>query len=543
MHRRSVLRLGLLAAALGSSTQSWISRARAKAQDSWERFVSQASFRRPLNRNTTVLEISTEPITVLGRTVQRGCIRQRNGQRGYITRREQGVDLELVNQLPVPTTVHWHGLILPNPMDGVPYVTQPPIPPGERQRIHYPLQQDGTFWMHSHYGLQTQSFVAEPFVILSEEQEQWADQTVTVTLRDFSFTPANTILSNIVAGKRGGDTAMARSLQDFDWQQPRPLLTQQWDAAAERFSWQRKPGRLMLPDVVYDALLANERSLDAPQVIEARPGETVAIRWIAASAFMNFFLDLGELEGELLRTDANPVEPIRGSVFQLAIAQRLTLRVRLPETPGVFPLLACGEQSNLRCGVVLRTAPGQAIPNLAPQTQQWTGRLDFTQDKQLRAKQPLTKKRADNTIPVALTGPAPQYRWGLNDRFYPYRDPYWVEEGERVEMVFSNATPMGHPMHLHGHEFQVIEIDEEAFSGPMRDTVLVPKGGSCRIAFDAVHPGLWAFHCHISYHHIRGMFNVLAYRSADLSWWDPSGFVHEQLTFDQGNQKAPHLGR
>ena len=75
--------------------------------------------------------------------MQRGCIRQRNGQRGYITRREQGVDLELVNQLPVPTTVHWHGLILPNPMDGVPYVTQPPIPPGERQRIHYPLQQTG----------------------------------------------------------------------------------------------------------------------------------------------------------------------------------------------------------------------------------------------------------------------------------------------------------------------------------------------------------------------------------------------------------------
>ena len=101
-----------------------------------------------------------------------------------------------------------------------------------------------------------------------------------------------------------------------------------------------------------------------------------------------------------------------------------------------------------------------------------------------------------------------------------------------MEMVFSNETPMGHPMHLHGHEFQVIEINGQPFSGPMRDTVLVPKGGSCRIAFDAIHPGLWAFHCHISYHHMRGMFNVLAYRSADLGWWDPSGFVHEQLTFD-----------
>ncbi|WP_415399397.1 multicopper oxidase family protein [Synechococcus sp. W4D4] len=533
MRRRSLLRLGLLATILGGSTRSWLSAAQAKAKKSWQQFISQATFQRPLNRNTRVLEITTAPITVLGKTVERGCIRASDGQRGYTTRREQGVDLELVNKLPVPTTVHWHGLILPNPMDGVPYVTQPPIPPGERQRIHYPLQQDGTFWMHSHYGLQTQSFVAEPFLILSQEQEDWANQTLTVTLRDFSFTPADTILSNIVAGKRGGDTAMARALETFDWQAERPLLTQQWDATGERLCWRRQTGSLMLPDVVYDALLANERSLDAPQIIDVRPGDTVAIRWIAASAFMNFFLDLGELEGELLRTDANPVEPIRGSVFQLAIAQRLSLRIRLPDTPGVFPLLALGERSNLRCGVVLRSAPEQPIPALAPQTEQWTGPLDFTQDQQLRAQRPLVSKPTDNTIPVALTGPAPAYRWGLNNRFYPYRDPYWVEEGQRVEMVFSNPTPMGHPMHLHGHEFQVVEIDGQPLSGPMRDTVLVPKGSSCRIAFDALHPGIWAFHCHISYHHARGMFNVLAYRSADLSWWDPSGFTHEQLTFDE----------
>ena len=198
-------------------------------------------------------------------------------------------------------------------------------------------------------------------------------------------------------------------------------------------------------------------------------------RWIAASAFMNFFLDLGELEGELLRTDANPVEPIRGSVFQLAVAQRLSLRIRLPETPGVFPLLAWGEQSNLRCGVVLRSAPGQTVPTLAPQTEQWTGQLDFSQDQQLRAKRPLPSKAADNTIPVALTGPAPSYRWGLNNRFYPYRDPYWVEDGQRVEMVFSNPTPMGHPMHLHGHEFQVVEIDGQPFSGPMGTPCWCPK--------------------------------------------------------------------
>ena len=172
--------------------------------------------------------------------------------------------------------------------------------------------------MHSHYGLQTQSYVAEPFVILDEEQEQWADRTITVMLRDFSFTPANQVLQNVVDGERGGATAMAKSLATFNWKDSRPLLMQQWDEKRQRFCWTREQGVLMMaPDVIYDALLANERSLDDPEIIDVEPGETVAIRWIAGGAFMNYFLDLGELEGELLRTDANPVEPINGSVCLL----------------------------------------------------------------------------------------------------------------------------------------------------------------------------------------------------------------------------------
>ena len=532
MLRRSFLQLGVLGTLIGSFSLEAFRSIRAKAQLTWERFISQPMFQRSRDRETVVLEIATAPITVLGKSVVRGCIRQLNGQRGYTTSQAKGVNLELVNRLPVPSSVHWHGLILPNAMDGVPFVTQPPIPPGQSQRIQYPLVQNGTFWMHSHYGLQHPGYVSEPFVILDQEQELWADRTVTVMLRDFSFTSASKVLDNLIAGERGGGTTMSKSLADFAWHKPRLLLSQQWDPAKQRFGSKREQGSLMMsPDVVYDALLANERSLDAPEIIDVLPGETVAIRWIAGSAFTSFFLDLGDLEGELLRTDANPVEPINGSFFQLATAQRLTLRIKTPEEPGVFPLLALGERSNLRCGVVLRNNPKLSVPDLAPQTDEWTGRLDFTQDRQLKAKRPLTARAADNTIPIAMTGPAPKYTWGLNDRFYPYRDPYWVEEGQRVEMVLSNSTPMGHPIHLHGHEFQIIEIDGEPLAGALRDTVYVPKGGTCRIAFDAIHPGIWAFHCHIAYHHARGMFNVVAYRSADLSWWDPEGSSHEQLTF------------
>ncbi len=280
----------MLSALVGSVSLEAFRTTRAKVRSAWERFISQPTFQRPRNPETVVLEIATAPITVLGKSVVRGCIRQLDGKRGYTTSQDKGVNLELINQLPVPTTVHWHGLILPNSMDGVPFVTQPPIPPGQRQRIHYPLVQNGTFWMHSHYGLQTQNYVAEPFVILNEEQERWADRTITVMLRDFSYTPANQILNNVVAGERGGGTAMAKNLADFAWHQPRMLLTQHWDQANQRFCWKREQGVLMMaPDVVYDALLANERSLDAPEIIDVEPGETVAIRWIAGSAFMSFF--------------------------------------------------------------------------------------------------------------------------------------------------------------------------------------------------------------------------------------------------------------
>ena len=532
MQRRSFLRLGALGTVIGSLSLEMFKQSRAKVQSLWKRFINQPTFQTPSDAEIVILEVTTAAITVLGQKVVRGCIRQVDGQRGYSIAQDKGINLELINQLSVPTTVHWHGLILPNAMDGVPFVTQPPIPPGNRQRIHYPLVQNGTFWMHSHYGLQTQSYVAEPFVILDEEQDHWADRTITVMLRDFSFIPASQILHNIVSGQRGGGTAMAKSLAEFKWHESRPLLSQSWDETNSRFHWKKEHGVLMMaPDVIYDALLANERSLDDPEIIDVKPGETVVIRWIAGSAFMSFFLDLGELEGELLRTDANPVEPIHGSVFQLALAQRLTLRVKVPDQPGVFPLLALGERSNLRCGVVLRSNPMLMVPDMQPQTDQWTNRLDFTQEKRLRAERRLSPGAANNTIPVVLTGPAPKYTWGLNNRFYPYRDPYWVEEGQRVEMVFTNPTPMGHPMHLHGHEFQILEIDGESIDGAMRDTIYVPKDGNCRIAFDANNPGIWAFHCHIAYHHVRGMFNVVAYRSADLTWWNPSAFSHEYLPF------------
>jgi FtsP/CotA-like multicopper oxidase with cupredoxin domain len=102
--------------------------------------------------------------------------------------------VEVVNQLKVPTSIHWHGLVLPNLMDGVPFVTQEPIPPGKSFRYDFPLKQSGTYWMHSHYGLQEQLYNSAPLIIWTPEERAKADRQVVVMLSDFSFTPPEQIL-------------------------------------------------------------------------------------------------------------------------------------------------------------------------------------------------------------------------------------------------------------------------------------------------------------------------------------------------------------
>jgi|TARA_B100001093_G_scaffold304583_1_gene290409 FtsP/CotA-like multicopper oxidase with cupredoxin domain len=528
--RREFLKLSLVGTGFFAAGAEAMRRSRAAANSIWNQFRNRWPFNSPRNPGTTILKVVKVPLTVNGRTVERGSIQQLDGTFGYTTSRDSGVDVEIINTLDVPTTVHWHGLIIPNPQDGVAFVTQPPIPPGQSQRIQYALYQDGTFWIHSHYGLQVQDFVSAPFLVLTPEQEDWADRDVTVMLRDFSFTPANQILENLTAGDHGGGTEMARKMAGFAWNQPREVLVQGWDDSRRQFQWRTERQAVKQPDIVYDALLANNRTLDDPQVIDARPGETVVLRMIAASSFVSWFIDLGDLEGTLLRTDANPVEPIEGQVFQLTTAQRLAIRVTLPDKPGVFPILAYAQRSNMRCGVILRTSE-EEVYNLPSQTDQWIGRLSFEQERRLRSKTPLSPHTVDNTIPVALTGPAPQYKWSLNHKVYPYRDPFKVRRGERVEIVFTNPSPMAHPMHLHGHEFEIVEINGERLEGATRDTVMVPSGETCTIAFDANQPGIWAFHCHITYHDAHGMFNVVAYEEADLRWWQPEQVHSEDLLF------------
>nr|HRJ73462.1 multicopper oxidase family protein [Terrimicrobiaceae bacterium] len=471
------------------------------------------------------------PLVVNGRPARVMGIVQADGTLGYSPERDAGFSVEVVNQLNVPTCIHWHGLILPNAMDGVPFVTQDPIPPGGTWSYDFPLSQSGTYWMHSHYGLQEQFLNSAPLVIWTPEERAKADRQIVVLLSDFSFTPPTEILQGLLHpdamadaagdGMAGMNMASASTVA---------MAAQTWDDAAGRLvkSPVRRPPADV--DVRYDALLANRRTWDDPEVITVSPGETVLLRMIAASSATNFYVDTGTLDAEILAVDGKAVEPVRGNFFQLAIAQRIDLRVVIPQAGGSWPVLGQGEGTKQLCGIVLRTADAKAEP-LPREAILNAAALDNTQELRLRAAQPLAERPADRTLPAALGGSMRDYRWTINGRSYPNRDALQVRAGERVAVDFTNPTMMSHPMHLHGHDFQVVEIDGQPIAGALRDTVNVPPGAAMRIAFDADNPGLWAFHCHILYHLARGMFTIVGYDGAGEKFWQPEESAREIQTF------------
>jgi FtsP/CotA-like multicopper oxidase with cupredoxin domain len=480
------------------------------------------------------LFVKEVPLKVLGKELSVIAIEQADGTQGYSPEKADGFHVEVVNHLKVPTSIHWHGLVLPNFMDGVPFVTQNPIPPGKSFRYDFPLKQSGTYWMHSHYGLQEQVYNSAPLIIWTPEERAKADRQVVVMFSDFSFTPAEQVLKGLKRGmqstgmkesspaKKMEATASGKMSGTMGGSAPSEVVAQKWDDQKQRLVRTTVQAPEAEIDVKYDALIANRRTLDDPEIISVNAGESVSLRLIAASSNQNFYVDTGGLEAELLAVDGKAVQPIKGNFFQLGVAQRLDLRVTIPKERGAYPIIAQGEGTKLLCGVVL-TAKGATAPKLSRTASISTAALDNTQEKKLRALKPLSDRSIDRTLPAALGGDMATYVWTINGAAYPNKKSLDIQSGERVGIAFTNSTNMGHPMHLHGHDFQVVEIDGEKVSGALRDTLMVPPRSKMTVAFDADNAGVWPMHCHLLYHLDTGMFTVVKYEGADMKFWQPKG--------------------
>lgn len=465
--------------------------------------VLRAENRMKLVAGTRTIEVNGKAATVFGLTGP-------DGRPGLVLDQEAGFHVDLVNQLREETLIHWHGLTPPFAQDGVPDNPAPMLKPGETRAYDFDLAHPGTNWMHAHT-LQEQTLLAAPLIIRSKEDRAADEQEVTLFLHDFSFSSPEDLLADLKGGSSGhGGMGMDHTQMNHDGMSMDGMSMQGMDMSKMDMGGMDMGGMDMggmsmdVNDISYDAYLANDRTLDDPEVIAVEKSGRIRLRVINAAASTAFTLDLGTLSGELIAVDGQAISPIRASRIPLTMAQRADIRITLPAEGGAFPILALREGAPERTGIVLAT-PGASVDRLAVKGDAAGPRLDLAFEAGLSARDPLADRPARQGD-IGLVGNMMTYQWGLEGA-----DGLTTTKGERLEFTLSNRSMMAHPMHLHGHHFQVVAINGNRFSGARRDTVLVPPMQSVTIALDADNPGRWAFHCHHLYHMVSGMMTFLAY--------------------------------
>ena len=343
--------------------------------------------------------------------------------------------------------------------------------------------------------------LAAPLVVRRAEDVSADRQEVTLFLHDFSFKSPVEVLAEIT----GGDGSMAG--MDMGAATPAPDATTGMDMAGKGMS-----GMAMdLNDFNFDAYLANDRTLNDPEVVTVENGGRVRLRVINAAAATVFWIDTGSVEGRLVAVDGHEVQPLPGRRFGLAMGQRLDIELDLPNGEGAFPVLALREGAVERTGIILATA-GATIEKLAGtgETMAAAFDTDLSQEAALRAMSPLSDRPADTAAMLMLGGSMQPYLWTINGQSWGNHTPITAKSGQRVELTFHNMSMMAHPMHLHGHMFQVVALNGKRFAGAMRDTVQVPPMAMVTVAVDAGEAARWMLHCHHMPHLSTGMMTEFA---------------------------------
>lgn len=393
------------------------------------------------------------------------------------------IEARLVNQLPADTSIHWHGLALRNDMDGVPDLTQPAVRPGETFTYRFTAPTPGTYWLHPHAGTQLDRGLYAPLVVEDPAEPGGYDAEWTVVLDDWldgTGTTPDAVFADLRqrAGHRGGMHGMSGAGS--------PLLG--GDAG----------------DVTYPHYLINGRVPSAPVAFTALPRQRARIRFVNAGSDTAFRVALGGHRMTVTHTDGFPVTPVDTDALLIGMGERYDALVTLAD--GVFPLVAQPEGKHGTARALVRTGPGEA-PGPEVQPAELNGTIIGYADLTASDAASLPARQPDVVHRMTLTGGMMGYDWGINGRAGHLTDPARVREGQRVRVVFTNATMMWHPMHLHGHTFQLGE------RGPRKDTAIVLPHQNVTCDFDADNPGQWMTHCHNAYHAEAGMMTVLGYHT------------------------------
>ncbi len=441
-----------------------------------------AGLARPARAEVAEMSISTRQIEVWGRAATVYGINGYDGQLGFYGQAGDRFQLGIQNDTDTGIITHWHGQVMAAEGQDRAYTGGGELAPGAVDQVDFELT-PGTHWMHSHQ-LSEQMLMAAPMICREADAEDIQEHVI--MLHDFSFRTPEEILAGLggsdMHGAAGGMAGM--------------------DHTGGAMAGMDMGGMVHANDVKYDAYLANDRTLADPEVVEVQAGARLRLRIINGGTATAFWIDPGVLDSVAIAVDGNACAPLQFKAYPMAQGQRLDLVVTIPPQGGAFPIFAQVEAARMRTGVVLAT-PGAQVARQSDMAEADAPHLNTSFDAGLRAVDALPDRAGQ--MAHLMLGEEAGYRFTINGKVHGEDTPIAAKLGERLELMLMNTGMMMHPMHLHGHHFQVVDVGMGRFSGPRRDVVVVPPGGMVTVAVDLDKLGSWYLHCHHLYHMATGM--------------------------------------
>ena len=486
-------------------------------------------------------------------------------------------EIWLHNQLKESTSLHWHGLFLPNKEDGVPYLTQMPVAPGTTHVYRFPLVQNGTHWYHSHSGLQEQIGMYGSFIIHKRE----GDKTTRKGIDDLPVMPV--VLSEWTDMKPENVHRMLHNAND--WFALRKNAVQSYGEAAKAGKLGVKFGnewkRMMamdVSDVYYDKVLINGKPELSFAEYEGKPlkaGDKVRLRIANGGASSYFWLRYAGGKITVVATDGNDIEPVEVDRLIIAVSETYDIVLTIPQDGLAYELLATTEDRTQSASLYVGNGAKQLISPLprlrffegmkmmndmmkmngdmkdmgmnmslnqmdmnmvmypeVMHTGNKAGQMDHSAHgthvdrpivkkpgivtlnyAMMKATEPTTLPEGPvRTLTFELTGNMNRYVWSLDNKVVSETDKILIRKGENLRLVIYNNSMMRHPMHLHGHDFRV--LNGQGAYAPLKNVIDIMPMETDTLEFHANAEGDWFFHCHILYHMMSGMGRIFSYTPA-----------------------------
>ena len=526
-------------------------------------FLSTLLFSKELHYDLT---IDYQNVNFTGKSVKAMTIN--GGIPGPTIKATEGdwVNIKVTNKMDVDTSIHWHGILFPgrNDQDGVPNLTTPPIKAHSSLQFRFPFIQSGTYWYHSHTGLQEQRGVYGSIMIQPKKKRYKVDRELIVVLSDWTNEDPEEVMRTLKSGseyyaiKKGSVQSLWGAIQN--------------DAVGNMLTqWGNQMPGMDISDVYYDAFLINGKQ---NSTFKAKAGEKIRLRIINASASTYFYVQYAGDPLRIISSDGVDVKPFDQDKLLIAVAETYDAIVTVPVN-GSFELRATAQDGSGKASLFLGkgemvSVKGIAKPNLyamkcggsmnmkgkgiggsksmkcsgrnamnrksasdmkcsggrSTDSMKCGGAMNRKKMSTSSPERPLTpypklkaledttldKTRPWREVYLTLNGDMRTYIWSFNGKTIREEDKIHIKKGENVRFIFENKTMMHHPLHLHGHFFRV--VNKNGTHSPLKHTVDIAPLGTSVIEFAANYEKDWLFHCHILYHMVSGMARVVSYDTA-----------------------------